>query len=40
MEVNIEQLTAFIAVYDTGSFALAAHKEKSTLLPLAEELAT
>ncbi len=28
MEVNIEQLSAFIAVYDTGSFALAAHKEK------------
>ncbi|MDC5839429.1 LysR family transcriptional regulator [Vibrio europaeus] len=28
MDVNIEQLSAFIAVYEAGSFALAAHKEK------------
>ncbi|USD67140.1 LysR family transcriptional regulator [Vibrio sp. SCSIO 43136] len=26
MDVNISQVTAFIAVYDTGSFALASHK--------------
>lgn len=28
MNLNIEQISAFIAVFETGSFALAAHREK------------